>query len=165
MLKLKLTGWILGNVIHIVCNWSICKLGKMMINTFICHLKPHYYQRSNAWCGTSMTSAKIWQNRLIRFSLPRKVYFESGLMEKGLKKSWNYVSYRIQMFLKYLWYHNTKKYMYVCIYTHTAMAKNIGTHGKYDQRWQWKLICIVNPFDLLFNKFTKNLTFHWIIII
>ncbi len=32
------------------------------------------------------------------------------------------------------------------------MAKNIGTLGKYDQRRPWKLICIVNPFDLLFKK-------------
>ncbi len=29
------------------------------------------------------------------------------------------------------------------------MAKNIGTLGKYDQRRLWKLICIVNPFDIL----------------
>ncbi len=43
------------------------------------------------------------------------------------------------------------------------MAKNIGTLGKYDQRRLWKWICIVNPFDLLFKKITKNLTFHWII--
>ncbi len=35
------------------------------------------------------------------------------------------------------------------------MAKNIGTLGKYDQRILWKLICIVNPFDLLFKKITK----------
>ncbi len=34
----------------------------------------------------------------------------------------------------------------------TVMAKNIGTLGKYDQRRLWKLICIVNPFDLLFKK-------------
>ncbi len=38
---------------------------------------------------------------------------------------------------------------------YTVMAKNIGTIGKYDQRRLWKLICIVNPFDLLFKKFTK----------
>ncbi len=31
----------------------------------------------------------------------------------------------------------------------TVMAKNIGTLGKYDQKRLWKLICIVNPFDLL----------------
>ncbi len=37
----------------------------------------------------------------------------------------------------------------------TVMAKNIGTLGKYDQRSLWKLICIVNPFDLLFYKFTN----------
>ncbi len=30
------------------------------------------------------------------------------------------------------------------------MAKNIGTLGKIDQRRLCKLICIVNPFDLLF---------------
>ncbi len=30
------------------------------------------------------------------------------------------------------------------------MAKNIDTFGKYDQRRLWKLICIVNPFDILF---------------
>ncbi len=28
------------------------------------------------------------------------------------------------------------------------MAKNIGNLGKYDQKRLWKLICIVNPFDL-----------------
>ncbi len=32
------------------------------------------------------------------------------------------------------------------------MAKNIGTLAKYDQRRLWKLICIVNPFDLLIKK-------------
>ncbi len=32
----------------------------------------------------------------------------------------------------------------------TVMAKNIGTLGKIDQRRLCKLICIVNPFDLLF---------------
>ncbi len=36
------------------------------------------------------------------------------------------------------------------------MAKNIGTLGKYDQRRLWKLICIVNPFDLLFKKSYKS---------
>ncbi len=35
------------------------------------------------------------------------------------------------------------------------MAKNIATLGKYDQRSLWKLICIVNAFDLLFKKITK----------
>ncbi len=30
----------------------------------------------------------------------------------------------------------------------TVMAKNIDTLGKYDQRRLWKLICIVNPFDI-----------------
>ncbi len=39
---------------------------------------------------------------------------------------------------------------------HTVMAKNIGTLGKYDQRRLWKLICIVNPFDLLFKKSQKS---------
>ncbi len=32
------------------------------------------------------------------------------------------------------------------------MAKNIGTLGNFDQRRLWKLICIVNPFDLLLKK-------------
>ncbi len=32
------------------------------------------------------------------------------------------------------------------------MDKNISTLGKYDQRRQWKCICIVNPFDLLLKK-------------
>ncbi len=36
------------------------------------------------------------------------------------------------------------------------MAKNISTLGKYDQRRLWKWICIVNPFDLLLKKCTKN---------
>ncbi len=35
------------------------------------------------------------------------------------------------------------------------MAKDIGTLGKYDERRLWKLICIVNPFDLLLKKITK----------
>ncbi len=35
------------------------------------------------------------------------------------------------------------------------MAKNIGTLGKYDKRRLWKLICIVNPFDLLLKKSQK----------
>ncbi len=28
--------------------------------------------------------------------------------------------------------------------------------GKYDQRGLWKLICIVNPFDFLFNNSQKS---------
>ncbi len=36
------------------------------------------------------------------------------------------------------------------------MAKNIGTLGKYDQRRLWKLICIVNPFDLFFFFFLQK---------
>ncbi len=36
------------------------------------------------------------------------------------------------------------------------MAKNIGTLGKYDQRRLWKLICMVNPFYILFLQFTKS---------
>ncbi len=36
------------------------------------------------------------------------------------------------------------------------MVKNIGTLGKYDQRRLWKLICIVNPFNLLFKKSQKS---------
>ncbi len=44
----------------------------------------------------------------------------------------------------------------------TVMARNIGTFGKYDQRRLWKLICIVNPFDLIFF-YHKNQTFHWIV--
>ncbi len=57
----------------------------------------------------------------------------------------------------------SQTYIYIyCIYT--VMAKNIGTlDHKYDQRRLWKLICIVNPFDLLLQINHKNLTFHWII--
>ncbi len=36
------------------------------------------------------------------------------------------------------------------------MAKNIGTLGKYDQRRLWKLIWIVNSFDLLFLFFSQK---------
>ncbi len=35
------------------------------------------------------------------------------------------------------------------------MAKNIDTLGKYDQTRLWKLIYIVNHFDLLFKKITQ----------
>ncbi len=35
------------------------------------------------------------------------------------------------------------------------MDENIGTLGKYDQRRLWKLIYIVNPFDILLKKITK----------
>ncbi len=38
----------------------------------------------------------------------------------------------------------------------SVMAKNTCTFGKYDQRGLWKLICIVNPFDLLFKKSQKS---------
>ncbi len=47
------------------------------------------------------------------------------------------------------------------------MAKNIGALGKYDQRRLWKLICIVNTFDLLFKNSQKsnlsldNKNFKW----
>ncbi len=37
----------------------------------------------------------------------------------------------------------------IIVIIYTVMAKNISTLGKYDQRRLWKLICIVNPFDLL----------------
>ncbi len=46
-------------------------------------------------------------------------------------------------------------YMYVCVCIYTVMAKNICTLGKYDRRTLWKLICIVNPIDLLFKKITN----------
>ncbi len=48
------------------------------------------------------------------------------------------------------------------------MAKNIETLGKYDQRRLWKLICIVNSFNLLFKKKSQksnlsldNKNFKW----
>ncbi len=34
-------------------------------------------------------------------------------------------------------------------------SPNIGTLGKYEQRWLWKYICIVYPFDLSLKKITK----------
>ncbi len=36
------------------------------------------------------------------------------------------------------------------------MVRIIGTLGKYDQRRLWKLICIVNPFDLYLKKSQKS---------
>ncbi len=39
------------------------------------------------------------------------------------------------------------------------MAKNISTLGKYDQRRVWKLIWLVNHFDILLTKFTEILPF------
>ncbi len=36
--------------------------------------------------------------------------------------------------------------------TPTVVVRIVGTLGKYDQRRLWKLICIVNPFYLLFKK-------------
>ncbi len=39
--------------------------------------------------------------------------------------------------------------------SYTVVVRIIGTLGKYDQRRLWKLICIVNPFDLLFKKTQK----------
>ncbi len=51
---------------------------------------------------------------------------------------------------------SSELYIYIYIYIYTVMAKNIGTLGKYDQRRMQKLICIVNPFDLLFKTFTKS---------
>ncbi len=44
----------------------------------------------------------------------------------------------------------------VCVCIYTVMAKNIGTLGKYDQRRLWKLIFIVNPFDLLLKYSQKS---------
>ncbi len=49
--------------------------------------------------------------------------------------------------------------LFIYIYIYTVRSKNIGKYGqfgKYDQRRLWKLICIVNPFDLLFKKKYKN---------
>ncbi len=42
-----------------------------------------------------------------------------------------------------------QQYVYIYIYIYKIMAKNIGTLGKYDQRRLLKLICNVNPFELL----------------
>ncbi len=47
--------------------------------------------------------------------------------------------------------------VYIYIYIYTVMVKNIGTLGKYGQRRLWKWICIVNPFDNLFNKKKKKI--------
>ncbi len=42
------------------------------------------------------------------------------------------------------------------------VVRIVCTLGKYDQRRLRKLICIVNPFDLLFKTIhKKNLSFHW----
>ncbi len=49
--------------------------------------------------------------------------------------------------------------MYVCIYIYTVVVRIIATLGKYDQRRLWKLICIVNLFDILLKKNHKYLTF------
>ncbi len=59
-----------------------------------------------------------------------------------------FIDFSLDILLK-----NTHTHIY--IYRYTVMAKNIGTLGKYDQRRLWKLICIVNPFALLFKKITK----------
>ncbi len=51
-------------------------------------------------------------------------------------------------------------------FTNTVVVRIIGTLGKY-QRRLWKLICIVNPFDLLFKNSQKsnlsldNRNFKW----
>ncbi len=53
---------------------------------------------------------------------------------------------------------------YILISKHTVMAINIGTVGKYNQRKLWKLICIVNPFDLFDHKSNLSLdnkNFKW----
>ncbi len=47
-------------------------------------------------------------------------------------------------------------YIYIYIYIYTVMVKNIDTLGKYDQIRLRKLICIVNPFDLLFENYQKS---------
>ncbi len=36
------------------------------------------------------------------------------------------------------------------------MVRFIDTLGKYDERRPWKLICIVNPFDLLLKNSQKS---------
>ncbi len=43
--------------------------------------------------------------------------------------------------------------VFVCIYT--VPSTNIGTLDNYEQRRLWKYICIVYPFYLSLNKFTK----------
>ncbi len=57
----------------------------------------------------------------------------------------------IQMCITYILNIKQQSY-YSSIQRYSVMAKNIGTLVKYDQRSLWKLICIVNPFDLLFLK-------------
>ncbi len=37
------------------------------------------------------------------------------------------------------------------------MVRIIGILGKYDQRWLWKLTCIVKPFELLFKTIIQNI--------
>ncbi len=46
-------------------------------------------------------------------------------------------------------------YIYIYIYIYTVPSINIGTLDKYEQRRLWKYICIVYPFYLSFQKFTK----------
>ncbi len=52
---------------------------------------------------------------------------------------------------------------YFKLYFYIYLAKIVGTLGKYDQRRLWKLICIVNPFDLFLFFYYENRTFHWIV--
>ncbi len=59
-------------------------------------------------------------------------------------------------YIEFIWVHSTELLsvflavlIVLCVYIYTVMAKHIGTLGKYDQRRLWKLICIVNPFDIL----------------
>ncbi len=41
---------------------------------------------------------------------------------------------------------------YNYLLAHAVVVRIIGTLGNYDQRRLWKLICIVNPFDLLLRN-------------
>ncbi len=43
-------------------------------------------------------------------------------------------------------------YIYIYIYSHGQKYRYLG---KYDQRRLWKLICSINPFDLLLKKINK----------
>ncbi len=49
-----------------------------------------------------------------------------------------------------MWFINYYTYIYT-VYI-LVVVRIIGTLGKYDQRRLWKLICIVNYFDLYKKK-------------
>ncbi len=116
--------------------------------------------QSHFQCALRSLHTQLWDS--LRRAAVTHSYFKYAL-RSAYTKLWDTACCSVMMLVQ----NRLLDVLYVVKYSfwiraaNTVMAKNIGTLGKHDQRRLWKFICIVNPFELLFKKNYKNLTFHW----